>query len=50
VPAGRHTVEFRYEPLSWRAGWIVSLLALLVVGAAALVGVRRRVSAGATRA
>jgi Bacterial membrane protein YfhO len=42
VPAGRHTVEFRYEPLSWRIGWIVSLIALLGVACAALVGWRRR--------
>ena len=34
VSAGRHTVEFAYRPLSWRIGWIVSLLAL-----AGLVGV-----------
>jgi hypothetical protein len=27
VPAGAHTVEFAYRPLSWRIGWIVSLLA-----------------------
>ena len=31
VPAGTHTVEFSYEPASWRAGWIVSGLALLVL-------------------
>ena len=31
LPAGRHTVEFRYEPLSWRIGWITSLAALLVL-------------------
>ena len=42
VPAGRHTVRFRYEPASWRAGWIVSLVALLVVLAAVAVGLRRR--------
>ena len=35
VPAGAHRVEFRYEPASWRAGWIVSLLALLAIVAAA---------------
>ncbi len=29
VGAGEHTVEFRYEPLSWRIGWITSLLSLL---------------------
>jgi hypothetical protein len=35
VPAGTHTVEFRYEPWSWRVGWIVSLLtALALVGVA----------------
>ncbi|MBE2316392.1 YfhO family protein [Solirubrobacter sp. CPCC 204708] len=35
VPAGTHTVEFRYAPLSWRIGWIVSLLtALALVGVA----------------
>jgi hypothetical protein len=42
VPAGRHTVEFRYEPASWRAGWIVSGLALLAILAATLIGWRRR--------
>ena len=38
--AGCAHVEFRYEPLTWRIGWIVSLLAL--VGLMALVVVRRR--------
>jgi hypothetical protein len=42
VPAGAHTVEFTYEPVSWRVGWIISLLGLLAVGAAAVVGWRRR--------
>ena len=42
VPAGAHRVEFRYDPASWRAGWIVSLLALVAVGAAAAIGWRRR--------
>jgi len=31
-----------YEPASWRAGWIVSALALAALAAAAVVGVRRR--------
>lgn len=26
VPAGRHTVEFRYEPAGWRAGLIVTAI------------------------
>jgi hypothetical protein len=42
VPAGRHRVELRYEPLSWRVGWIVSLVALLCVAGAAFVGLRQR--------
>jgi hypothetical protein len=42
VPAGRHRVELRYEPLSWRVGWIVSLVGALAVGTSALVGLRRR--------
>jgi hypothetical protein len=42
VPAGTHRVDFRYEPLSWRIGWIVSSLAVLIVAAVAVVGWRRR--------
>lgn len=41
VPAGAHRVEFRYEPASWRAGWILSLVALIAILAAALIGWRR---------
>jgi hypothetical protein len=42
VPAGSHTVELSYEPASWRAGWIVSALALLAIAGLALLGLRRR--------
>jgi hypothetical protein len=35
VPAGTHTVEFVYRPLSWRIGWIVSLLAAAGLAVAA---------------
>jgi Bacterial membrane protein YfhO len=45
LPDGRHRVEFRYEPLSWRIGWILSLvalLALLALVALATAGVRAR--------
>jgi hypothetical protein len=42
VGPGEHTVEFRYAPASWRAGWIVSLAALLAVALAVGIGVRRR--------
>jgi Bacterial membrane protein YfhO len=42
VGPGTHTVEFSYEPLSWRIGWIVSLVSALGLAAAAAVGWRRR--------
>ncbi len=42
IGSGSHTVEFSYEPLSWRIGWIVTVLALLGLAAALAVGVRRR--------
>jgi hypothetical protein len=42
LPAGRHRVEFRYEPASYRVGWIVSLIALAGLIAAVAVGVQRR--------
>jgi hypothetical protein len=42
LPRGHHRVEFSYEPLSWRVGWIVSLIALVVFLAALTVGLRRR--------
>ena len=42
VPAGTHTVTFHYSPLSWRIGWLVSLVSLVALVAALLVGWRRR--------
>jgi hypothetical protein len=42
VPAGRHRVEFRYRPASFTVGWVVSLLALAAIAAAALTGWRNR--------
>jgi hypothetical protein len=39
---GTHRIEFRYEPLSWRIGWIISALALAVLGALTIVGLRDR--------
>jgi hypothetical protein len=42
VGPGTHTVEFRYEPLSWRIGWIVSLVSLAGLIAAIAVGIGRR--------
>src|SRR3954470_19373011 len=31
VPVGTHIVEFTYRPLSWRIGWIVSLVAFVAL-------------------
>ena len=42
VPGGRHRVKFAYEPASWRAGLIVSGVALIVVLASAGYGWRAR--------
>ena len=42
LSAGSHTVAFRYEPLSWRVGWILSLLGLALLAAAVVVGLRAR--------
>jgi uncharacterized membrane protein YfhO len=39
---GRHVVEFRYEPASWRVGLAVSGLAALVLVATTAFGVRAR--------
>ena len=30
LPAGRHAVEFRYDPLSFKIGLIVSLASLIL--------------------
>jgi hypothetical protein len=48
LPAGRHTVEFRYEPLSWTIGRLSSLLGLIAVLGALVLGLRRRRSNRAT--
>jgi hypothetical protein len=42
VGPGSHTVEFRYQPLSFRVGWIVSLVSLVALAATAAFGWRRR--------
>jgi uncharacterized membrane protein YfhO len=42
VPAGSHRVEFSYQPRSWTFGWVISLLALMTIAAAAWVGWWRR--------
>jgi hypothetical protein len=35
LPPGHHMVVLRYQPVSWRLGWIVSLITLLALLAAA---------------
>ena len=42
IGAGSHRVEFSYEPLSWRIGWITSLLSLAALATAVLLAVMRR--------
>ena len=42
IAPGHHHVQFRYEPASWRAGWIVSAVGFGVVVALGLYGWRRR--------
>jgi hypothetical protein len=42
VPPGAHRVEMRYEPASFRAGWIISLTSALALVAAVVLGTRRR--------
>ena len=42
VPEGASTVELRYEPLSFRIGWIVSLLALAGIAVALVLHRLRR--------
>ena len=42
LAAGDHSVELRYEPASWRAGWIVSLLGCLILVALTALGLRGR--------
>jgi Bacterial membrane protein YfhO len=49
VGRGAHTIEFRYEPLSFTLGWIVSAIALLALALAMVVGFRRRSLHGADR-
>jgi hypothetical protein len=39
--AGHHRIEYRYQPASWRIGWIVSLLSALAL-AGAVVATQRR--------
>jgi hypothetical protein len=46
VGAGVSTVEFRYEPVSWRIGWIVSLIALAALLAAIAVATLRGARTG----
>jgi hypothetical protein len=43
---GTHRIEFTYEPASFRAGWIISLVGLLALGCATLIGWRGARRAG----
>jgi uncharacterized membrane protein YfhO len=41
VGPGEHRIEMRYQPWSWRAGWIVSLLTVVLLAAALWKSARR---------
>jgi hypothetical protein len=49
VDAGTHEVEFEYEPASWRIGWILSLLGVVILVAVVAVSTATRRSGGAER-
>jgi uncharacterized membrane protein YfhO len=40
LPAGESAIELRYEPTSFRIGWIVSLASLLAIVLALAVALR----------
>jgi hypothetical protein len=42
LPPGTHTVTFHYRPLSWTIGWIISLVSLVALAVALIIGTRRR--------
>ena len=42
VEPGEHTIEFTYEPASFRVGAAISVIALVGIAGAAVIGLRRR--------
>jgi hypothetical protein len=42
IGPGKHTIVFRYQPTSWRIGWIISLITLLALAGALIVSLVRR--------
>lgn len=44
---GTHTIEFRYRPLTWTVGWLLSVTSLLGLALLLLVGWRRQVASAA---
>jgi len=42
LASGTHRVEFLYEPLSWRIGWMLTLAGLVAVCLLTFLGLRRR--------
>jgi hypothetical protein len=42
LPIGSHRVVFTYQPASWRAGWIISVITLLGLLTTVIVGTRQR--------
>ncbi len=48
LPPGTHTVQFRYQPVTWTIGWIVSVVSFAGLVLILAVGWRRRLRAGAS--
>jgi Bacterial membrane protein YfhO len=46
---GQHRIEFRYEPASWRIGWILSLAGLILLVVVVGLSTASRLNAGAAR-
>lgn len=47
--AGQHRIEFTYEPASWRAGWILSLIGVVLLVAVVALSTASRLRRGRGR-
>lgn len=47
APAGQHRVEFRYQPDSFRAGWVITLLSVVIVTSVFISGRQKQSDSGA---
>jgi uncharacterized membrane protein YfhO len=42
VPAGNHTVEFKYEPLSLKLGALLSMISLVILGGFLITRIKQK--------